>query len=525
MDSATAGTQTTTQPHIFAPAEWSRVAASTRKLAPEAFDSNGQVLNLIEGEWKEPGHPRPYHSANDGTLLGTLPMLDAAAARRAVEFAAREFSSWSKIDLNERKLRISECLAGLRENHELLTYLLMWEIGKPLDLAQSDVDRCISGVEWYVENVEAMLGRRKPLGLVSNIASWNYPLSVIVHAVLIQLLCGNAIIAKTPTDGGLYALTVSMALARHAGLPVSLLSGSGGHLSEALVRHHDVACLSFVGGKSSGGMVAAYLYDASRRYMLEMEGVNAYGIWEFSGWDTLANQLKKGFQYGKQRCTAYTRFVVQRSLFPQFLDMYLPVLRSLRFGHPALVVGLKEELPAYDYGPLINSAKAEELREQVSEATAKGAVSVYEGDLEQTAFLPNQDTSAYFAPVALMNVPRNCHLYHNEPFGPVDTIVLVDRFDELIAEMNVSNGALVASIACDDLKLASQVARETRAFKLGTNEVRSRGDREEPFGGLGQSWKGCFVGGKYLVEALTSGEKDERLYGNFPDYTLLPPER
>lgn len=183
MDSATAGTQTTTQPHIFAPAEWSRVAASTRKLAPEAFDSNGQVLNLIEGEWKEPGHPRPYHSANDGTLLGTLPMLDAAAARRAVEFAAREFSSWSKIDLNERKRRISECLAGLRENHELLTYLLMWEIGKPLDLAQSDVDRCISGVEWYVENVEAMLGRRKPLGLVSNIASWNYPLSVIVHGL------------------------------------------------------------------------------------------------------------------------------------------------------------------------------------------------------------------------------------------------------------------------------------------------------------------------------------------------------
>jgi len=161
----------------------------------------------------------------------------------------------------------------------------------------------------------------------------------------------------------------------------------------------------------------------------------------------------------------------------------------------------------------------------VSEATAKGAVSVYEGDLEQTAFLPNQDTSAYFAPVALMNVPRNCHLYHNEPFGPVDTLVLVDRFDELIAEMNVSNGALVASIACDDLKLAIRVASETRAFKLGTNEVRSRGDREEPFGGLGQSWKGCFVGGKYLVEALTSGEKDERLYGNFPDYTLLPPER
>jgi hypothetical protein len=45
------------------------------------------------------------------------------------------------------------------------------------------------------------------------------------------------------------------------------------------------------------------------------------------------------------------------------------------------------------------------------------------------------------------------------------------------------------------------------------------------FGGIGQSWKGCFVGGKYLVQAVTVGPPGERLYGNFPDYTLLPEKR
>jgi hypothetical protein len=65
--------------------------------------------------------------------------------------------------------------------------------------------------------------------------------------------------------------------------------------------------------------------------------VNTYGVWQFSNWALLAEQLRNGFDYGKQRCTAYVRFIVQRELFPQFLEMYLPVLRSLRFGNPVLV--------------------------------------------------------------------------------------------------------------------------------------------------------------------------------------------
>lgn len=516
--------QSSTSLHILAAAEWEQLYASMRSVALEAFTQAGEVLNLIGGEWRNPGHEKPYFSPNDGTRLGSYPMMDVAAARHAVELAAQEFPPWSRTDLEERRRRVSECVEGLKRHRDLITYLLMWETGKPHRLARVDVDRCISGVEWYVGNIEGMLGTRKPLGLISNIASWNYPLSVIVHTILVQLLAGNSIIAKTPSDGGLYALTVSMALARRAGLPVSMISGSGGNLSEALVRHPDISCLSFVGGKTSGGTIAAYLHDESRRYIFEMEGINAYGIWEFSDWPTLAKQLKKGFEYAKQRCTAYVRLVIQRKLFSRFLEAYLPVVKSLRFGHP-LLVDASEELPDYDFGPLINSRKAEELRVHISEALGKGAVSLYDGVLDDSRFLSAQDTSAYFGPVALMNLTSNSHLYHNEPFGPVDTFVLVDRVDELINEMNVSNGALVSSVACDDPKLAKQIASQVRAFKVGINTMRSRGDREECFGGIGQSWKGCFVGGTYLVQATTVGEPGERLYGNFPDYVLLPPER
>lgn len=507
---------------VLPSAEWSRLLAQTRSLVPEAFDPHGQVLNLLEGKWAEPGHGKRYPSPVDGRELGRFPMMGLDAAKRAVRFAADEFQQWRAVDLDERKRRVTQTLSWLREHADLLASLLVWEIGKPYQQAMVSVDRCLSGVEWYVENIESMLEGREPLGLVSNIASWNYPMSVLMHAVLIQALAGNTVIAKTPSDGGLYALTLSMAMARRAGLPVSLVSGSGGQLSDALVRHEAIACLSFVGGKSNGRDIAASLYDQDRRYMLEMEGVNGYGIWDFSDWPLLAQQIKKGFEYGKQRCTAYARFVVQRTLFPQFLATYLPVLQSLKFGHPLLVEKPDDPAPALDFGPLINSKKVEELRVMYSEAVGMGAVSLYEGPFNEDLLFPDQDISSYLPPMSLLNVPRNCRLYHNEPFGPLDSIVVVDRIEELIAEMNVSNGCLVGSIACDDPKTARHIGDELRSFKVGVNRVRSRGDREEIFGGLGQSWKGCFVGGKYLVHAVTSGPSGEKLCGNFPDHLLMP---
>jgi acyl-CoA reductase-like NAD-dependent aldehyde dehydrogenase len=504
---------------------WPNLFGQARAAAPEAFDSGGHVLNLIEGEWGHAGHGKHYLSPVDGTTLGTMPMIGLDTALRAVRFAAAEQREWSKVPLDERKRRVVACLDGLRQHRDLLAHLLIWEIGKPYASACVDVDRAISGVEWYVNEIDGMLQGRSPIGLISNIASWNYPYSVLVHAMLVQALAGNSVIAKTPTDGSIYALTIGMAIARRAGLPVSLVSGSGGQLSDALVRNTDVACLAFVGGKSNGRDIAASLYDRDKRYMLEMEGVNCYGIWKYSDWKSLAAQLKKGFDYGKQRCTAYVRFVVQRELFPKFLEMYLPILKALKVGNPTLVDKPGDPLPTLDFGPLINSKKVEELNVMYSEAIGNGAVGLYEGDFNEDLFLPNQDIASYFAPRAVLNVPRNCRLHHNEPFGPLDSIVIVDRVEELIAEMNISNGNLVSSIACDDQKLAKQIASELRSFKVGINQVRSRGDRDESFGGVGSSWKGCFVGGRYLVHSVTEGAPGERLVGNFPDYTLLPEVR
>jgi acyl-CoA reductase-like NAD-dependent aldehyde dehydrogenase len=500
------------------------------KVASAGF-ADDRLRNLHDGRWQDSGEPAPLITPVDQTTLGQLSKVDEATALAAVAHAHEQHRQWAGVSLADRKARVLAAVEAMTAARDDLALVLAWEIGKPWKLACADVDRALDGVRWYLDNIDEMLAtdaegrpwQRRPLpGPVSNIASWNYPMSVLVHAELVQLLAGNAVVAKTPTQGGAVCLTVAHALMHDAGLPVTLLSGDGSTLSSALVRSGEIGALAFVGGRDNGGKVAAQLVDTGKRHMLEQEGLNCWGIWEFSDWDGLSAHLRKGYEYAKQRCTAYPRFVVQRKLVDAFLATYLPVVASIRFGHPLAADADGDELPQLDFGPLISAAKATDLRSKVDEALHHGAVPLYRGSLEHGRFLPGQDTSAYVAPTTLLAPPGASRLMHEEPFGPVDTIVVVDTQAELLAQLNASNGALVATIASDDVELAGRLAEHVQAFKVGVNKPRSRGDREEPFGGRGGSWKGAFVGGVHLVHAVTQGPEDELLYGNFPNYSRYP---
>ncbi len=500
---------------------WHEVYAAARAAAPEAFDPD-RILNLVGGDWQRNGTPGEHITPVDGATIPGPPRLHRDEAAAAVGHAAGEHKAWREVDLDERKGRVAAAVAEMREHRETLALLLVWEIGKPWRLACADVDRALDGVEWYLNEIERQLAGRSPLpGPVSNIASWNYPMSVQVHAELVQCLAGNAVVAKTPSQGGFHTLTLAHAIMKRAGLPVSLLSGVGSSLGDVLIRSEEIGCLAFVGGRANGRKAATSLADTGKRHFLEQEGLNAWGIWDFSSWEALAGHLKKGFEYAKQRCTAYPRYVVQRSLFPDFLETYLPVVRGVSFGHPLAVEGPDDALPELDFGPVIHATKAAELRERYAEAVSGGAIPLYHGDVaEDGRFLPGQDTSAYVAPACVLGPPSNWTLHHAEPFGPLDSIVIVDTESELLAAMNASNGSLVASVATDDADFGARVAEQLQSFKVGINKPRSRGDREEVFGGKGASWKGAFVGGDLLVHAVTEGEG--QLYGNFPGYTLFP---
>ena len=215
-----------------------------------------------------------------------------------------------------------------------------------------------------------------------------------------------------------------------------------------------------MGGRANGRRAAVSLADTGRRHMLEQEGLNAWGIWEFSQWHLLAKHLRKGFEYAKQRCTAYPRYVVQRRLFPAFLEMYLPVVKAVRFGHPLAVASPDDPLPELDFGPVIHATKAADLNSAWDEAISGGGIPLHRGSVGDGAFLDTPGhVAAYVAPACVLAAARLVVFAYAEPFGPIDSIVVVDTEAELLAAMNASNGSLVASVATDDPELGARVSR------------------------------------------------------------------
>ena len=193
--------------------------------------------------------------------------------------------------------------------------------------------------------------------------------------MLVQALAGNAVIAKTPTDGGLACLTLACALAAREGLPITLVSGSGAELSPALVRSPEIGCVSFVGGRDTGGRVATAVADLGKRHILEQEGLNCWGIWKYGDWEPLTAadpqdlRLRQAALHGLPPLRGPAR-AVRTSSWPRTCRPSAASGSATRWPWSAP----DDPLPELDFGPLINDAKAKELADQIDEAMAAGAV-------------------------------------------------------------------------------------------------------------------------------------------------------
>ena len=135
---------------------------AAREVAPEAFERD-RVRNLWNGDWHAAGDPAEATSPVDGQSIAGPPMLQLGQALEAVAAANAEHQQWARVDLDERRARVARCVDQLEQHRELLALLLVWEIGKPWRQALTSVDRTITGVRWYLEEIEPMVAGRQPL--------------------------------------------------------------------------------------------------------------------------------------------------------------------------------------------------------------------------------------------------------------------------------------------------------------------------------------------------------------------------
>ena len=151
--------------------DFASVFKKARAIAPEAFDETS-IRNLIGGSWQVLGDYSTHHTPVDQSEIVGPSMLSLEQATNAVKQAVKMDKDWSVVDLDERKSRVQEALKLLSEHRDVIAELLIWEIGKPWKLACADVDRCIEGVQWYLDEIDRQMEGRTPLsGPVSNIAS------------------------------------------------------------------------------------------------------------------------------------------------------------------------------------------------------------------------------------------------------------------------------------------------------------------------------------------------------------------
>src|ERR1700722_5767520 len=126
---------------------WWEAYSRCVQAAPEAFDSD-RLRNLVGGEWRRIGIPGDHVNAVDGTPIPGPPLVNHEEAEAAVDYAVTEHELWAKVELEERRSRVSDAVDALIEHRDLLALMLVWEIGKPWRLACADVDRCVDGVRW-----------------------------------------------------------------------------------------------------------------------------------------------------------------------------------------------------------------------------------------------------------------------------------------------------------------------------------------------------------------------------------------
>lgn len=401
--------------------DWESVSGRCRSVAPEAF-RDGRPLNFWGGRWRLEGTPTETTSPLDGSVFGGPMLLETADAKRAVRASLNEHRTWAVASVAERAKRVLAAVDDLAENRELLALLLVWEMGKTWPAALSDVDSCLDGVRCHAEQDDPLRGP------VSHPSGCDRPMGVLLRAMFEQALIGNAAVAQAPA-GGVHCLTLATALAARHGVPLTLVNGTASDLSEALV---------------SSSMLGSVSY-------LEQDRRTCRGVWEFSDWPSLA---------GEARASAGQRYVVQRSLFDDFLDAYRLAVRNTTFGHPLAVSDAADPLPALDFGPLLDDVRVKELQDTVDEAVSRGGVLLHRGSLDDGWFLPGQDTAAYLAPVSILDPPPSSPLHQAAPCGPVDTVVLVDTEAELLAAMSAGSRA---SFVCDNEATAARLTGHLRA--------------------------------------------------------------
>lgn len=425
---------------------------------------------------------------------------DAVAAAVARAKAAQR--RWARLPLAERCLQVRAGLERFRANAEQVARDVTLEMGKPLQQARGEFNTMCDRAEYMLSIAEETLRpdllpekanfvrriEHVPLGVVFNIAAWNYPLLIPINVVAPALIAGNTVLlkhsAKTPLVGKHFAEAFS-------GLEVPDLVTSLllTHDDTAkLIEHPGVDHVAFTGSVEGGREVYRH---AATRFIdagLELGGKDpAYVAADADLEFAVANVVDGACYNAGQSCCAVERAYVHSSLYDKFLEKAKALLEEYVLGDP-----LAETTTM---GPLASRGAPDFLTKQVEDAVRHGAKLLVGG--QRVSGLAGN----FFPPTLLADVPNDAQIMQEESFGPTLPVLAVRDDDEAIRLMNDSRFGLTASVWTSDLERAERFGREVNAGMIYQNRCDYI-DPAQPWTGWGESGKGSTMS-KYGFFHLT----------------------
>jgi len=477
----------------------SEIVMQDARTSDRSIASVEEFRNYIDGKWVRSGSNKLFDNTNPADIsevVGRFQASTSADARSAVGAASAAFEVWKNVPVSARAMVLNRAANYLEGNADRFANEVTREQGKALNLARDEILRSAQTLRFYAVEGQSLTGEtfpnddadmtvytlREPLGVVSIITPWNFPVSIPARKIAPALITGNTVVFKPSSDAPLSGYRLVEAFVE-AGIPKGVLNfvtGSAADVGPAITEPAVVRAISFTGSTAAGEQICRAV-EFTTRTQMELGGKNPLIVMEDADLDKAVDlTIKGGLSLAGQACTGTSRVLVMKQVRTEFTARLVAKVKALKIGS-GFTAGM-------DMGPLATAKQLDTVLRYI--AIGKKQAKLVCGGERLTG--RDFDNGYYVSPAIFSDVTQDMTIAREEIFGPVIAVIEVESYADAIAKANDTEYGLSAAIATRNPRYMHDFARDIQSGTVKINRTTTGNLINAPFGGLKRSSTSTF---------------------------------